>query len=139
MENNNFEITSEWLVCKTSTQKLFDFLSDIKNLESILPKDKIHNIQLENNELSFQIENIITLSLHIRHIQPFNSSDTASIEYLSKPFGNYHLQLNALFQNNQSQIILSGHLNPFVLSIAKKKLTHLVNRINQELASFSIP
>ncbi|RME16125.1 MAG: hypothetical protein D6799_05285 [Bacteroidetes bacterium] len=137
MENRNFEIHSEWLQCRADTQQLFEFLSNIQNLESILPKDKVNSIQSTNNTLSFQIENIITLTLFIHQLKPFSSDNhQANIEYLSKPFGNYHLRLNVHFNNNQSQIVLSGYLNPFVLSIAKKKLIHLINRINQELSVF---
>lgn len=135
MENNNFEIKSEWANCKYSEKKLFDFLNSVQHLESILPKDKINNIQIKDHHLSFEIENIITLSLYINKSEFSNHPESVSfIEYLSEPFGNYHLCLIAKLQNNQSQIVLTGYLNPFILSIAKKKLTHLVHCINQELS-----
>lgn len=136
MKNNNFQIPSEWLNCKSNTKDLFVFLSSIQNLEKILPKDKINNIQILDNKLSFQIENIITLNLFINKTEL--TDKLSYIEYQSEPFGNYHLSLTVNFQNNQSQIILTGYLNPFVLSIAQKKLTHLIQRINQELAAFII-
>lgn len=135
---NNFEIASDWKTCQSSTDKLIHFLTNIKHLESILPKDKIHNFQvLENNKISFEIEQIIQLTLSIDYHQK-NTTEPYKIFYHSEPFGNYHLSLIAQFQNNQSQILLTGHLNPFVLSIARKKLQHLVNRINQELSNLII-
>ncbi|MEW6774535.1 MAG: hypothetical protein AB1304_11120 [Bacteroidota bacterium] len=138
MENNNFEIHSGWLSSQASQKDLFEFLSHIQNLEKILPKDKIQNIQATSDKISFEIENIIQLKLFIKEKYFSESNEqTSFIQYQSEPFGNYHLELTAQFQNNQSQIILSGYLNPFVLSIARKKLTYLVERINQELVKFS--
>ncbi|MCX7728220.1 MAG: hypothetical protein N2203_02005 [Bacteroidia bacterium] len=138
MESNNFEISSTWLRCSTSEEIIFDFLSHLKNLEHILPKDKIQNIQFQNNKLSFEIENIIKLTLFINQIkQKKDTTDISFIEYLSEPFGNYYLLLKASFKDNQSQIVLSGYLNPFVLNIAKKKLNYLVNKINEKLSEFS--
>lgn len=138
LENNNFEIQSEWLSCNTPTAQLIQFLSDITHLESILPKDKIRNFKvLDKNKISFEIENIIQLTLSI-YLDENTISESHKIYYHSEPFGNYHLSLIAQFQNNQSQILLTGHLNPFVLSIARKKLQHLVNRINQELSNLIV-
>lgn len=138
MENNNFEIPSGWLQCQIPQKELFEFLSNIHNLEKILPKDKIQNFQIQDNKISFEIESIIQLKLFITQKNySENPNNLSYIKYQSEPFGNYHLELTAQFQNNQSQIILSGYLNPFVLSIARKKLTYLVERINQELAKFS--
>lgn len=140
MENNNFQITSDWLPCKSDEKKIFSFLTSIQHLESILPKDKVNSIEIiQDNKLKFQIESIITLTLFIKHSHLSENADKPSvIEYQSEPFGKYHLNLIVHLQNNQSQISLTGHLNPFVLSIAKNKLTHLVKRINQELAQLAL-
>jgi len=131
---NTFEIHSDTLTCQSPSDKLIQFLSDIHHLESILPKDKIHNINSpDNNTIRFDIENIISLTLHI------DQSNPNTIIYRSEPFGNYFLVLIVHFNDqNQSQITLTGHLNPFVLSIAKNKLTHLVNKINKELSELKL-
>jgi len=131
---NNFAIHSDTLTCQSPSYKLIQFLSDIHHLESVLPKDKIHNINSpDNNTIRFDIENIITLTLHI------DQSNPNTIIYRSEPFGNYFLILIVQFnEQNQSQITLTGHLNPFVLSIAKNKLTHLVNKINKKLSELKL-
>ncbi len=132
---NNFEISSDWLECKEPKEKLFTFLSNIKNLESVLPKDKINNFQYINSDkISFEIENIITLVLYIQEV----CSSPTFVQYASEQFGKYYLTLRADFQDNKSQITLSGYLNEFVLSIAKKKLTFLVQKINTKLAELSL-
>lgn len=137
--SNNFEIKSDWLNCKSSDDKLFSFLTSVQHLESILPKDRVHNIHLEDNKLSFSIENIITLQLYIHQSYKGNTETEHSfIEYMSEPFGSYHLCLQVYLKKHQSQIVLTGYLNPFVLSIAKNKLTHLVKRINKELSELVI-
>ena len=137
---NNFEIQSEWLPCQTPPEKLISFLLDINHLESILPKDKIKNIQsTQPDSISFEIENIIQLTLHIDTTQPSFNNTYHTVRYTSEPFGNYHLELIAQFDHLYSQIILTGHLNTFVLSIAKNKLKHLVQKINKELSSLSLP
>jgi hypothetical protein len=131
---NTFEIHSDTLTCQSPSDKLIRFLSDIHHLESILPKDKIHNINSpDKNTIRFDIENIISLTLHI------DQSNPNTIIYRSEPFGNYFLVLIVHFNDQyQSQITLTGHLNPFVLSIAKNKLTHLVNKINKELSELKL-
>lgn len=140
MKNKNFEISSAYKSCIAPTHHLFQFLSDINNLEKILPKDKTNNFQAKDNQrISFAIESIITLTLYIQDKYLENISEKSSyINYRSEHFGDYYLELKAEFLNNQSKIILSGYLNPFVLSIAKNKLTHLVERINHELSLLEI-
>jgi len=149
LSSTNFEIKSDWLECQTSTQRLMTFLSDIQHLETVLPKDKIKNFQvIDKDKIRFDIENIITLTLHITSIYSSDYSDKKidshhpslfnTIQYTSEPFGNYYLILKAIFDSQKSQIVLTGYLNPFVLSIAKNKLTHLVQRINQELAALKM-
>lgn len=133
--NNNFEINSEWLKCQSSQEKLFAFLSEIKNLESVLPKDKIQNFQyVDTDKISFEIENIIQLTLYIEQ----KDARIPYIQYASEPFGKYHLNLKAEFDNNKSKITLSGYLNEFVLSIARKKLTNLVQKINTKLSELHL-
>ncbi len=137
--NSSFEIISECLECQTDQEKLFTFLSNIKNFETILPKDKIQNCKITDNKISFEIENIITLTLYVSNSYASNNHPKFQyIQYASEPFGDYYLTLKAEFENNKSKIILSGSLNPFVLSIANKKLSRLVQKINLKLSELVI-
>ncbi len=133
--DKNFEIDSEWQECRSSQEELFSFLSQLQNLEKVLPKDKIEKFEcIEEGKCRFEISGLIPLVLYIKE----KNKAIPYIEYASEPFNDYYLILKAQFHQNKSKIILSGYLNKFILSMASKKLKALVERINQELSLLKI-
>ena len=58
-----FTINSETNNTVSSLKSLFDFLSDFKNFQTILPEDKVENFQFTSEECSFNIKGITPMKV----------------------------------------------------------------------------
>lgn len=122
----------------SSIGQLYNFLSDFKNFESILPADKVENFQYSGDQCSFNIRGITALTIRITDKKP-NEFILFSSEGLSK----FNFQLKASFQGEASstgtcQVDLYGDLNPFIKAMAEKPLKSLVDTMTLKLSELKL-
>lgn len=122
----------------STIRQLYNFLSDFKNFESILPADKVENFQYQGDQCSFNIRGITALTIRLVEKQP-NASLLFSSEGLSK----FNFQLKASFagepdSKGSCQIDLHGDLNPFIKTMAEKPLKNLVDTMTVKLSELSL-
>ncbi len=118
--------------------QLYNFLSDFKNFESILPPDKVENFQYNGDQCSFNIRGITALSIRITEKKQ-NEYILFSSEGLSK----FNFQLKANFSGGaenkgRCQIDLHGDLNPFIKAMAEKPLKSLVDTMTLKLSELKL-
>lgn len=125
-------IESAKVSVNASMDEVFEFLKDIRNIEELLPKDKISNWKADESSCSFKIQNTATISLvqhelkrpHLIHIKSGESS----------PFP-FDLDIHMDKEGDQTKgyLIFNGDLNPFLKMMAVKPLTNLFNYMAEQL------
>ncbi|MGZ4044088.1 MAG: hypothetical protein ACXVO9_12860, partial [Bacteroidia bacterium] len=65
-----FTITSETNNTVSPIIKIFEFIGDFKNFDSILPHDKIENFTFKDNECSFNIKGITPMTIKMAEKHP---------------------------------------------------------------------
>lgn len=129
-----FNIESETQQSVSTLKDLFEFLSDFKNFSSILPMDKVENFEYTSEQCSFNIKGITAMAIKL--------ADKKPVEYIlfsSDGLGKFNFNLKVHFMGEaekpgKCRIDLGGDLNPFILKMAEKPLTQLVNTMSQKLA-----
>jgi hypothetical protein len=129
-----FTIVSKKHNTVSSLINLFDFLSDFKNFQSILPEDKVENFQYSENECSFSIKGITPMSIRLVEKVPYEY-----ILFSSEGLAKFNFSLKANFvgealEPGECFIELHGDLNPFIKTMAEKPLENLVNTMSLRLS-----
>ncbi len=133
-----FTITSQTNTTRSALNKLFDFISNFKNFESILPADKVEDFKYSEQECSFSIKGITPLTVRIEDKKEFEY-----ILFTSQGLAKFNFRLKALFigdpqQKGQCSIELQADLNPFVKAMAEKPLTALVDTMSLKLSQLNL-
>lgn len=133
-----FSIPSSELKASSTNKQLFEFLTDFKNFESILPEDKVDGFTCDENSCSFNIKGITPLKVVLESKIPYSKivfNSTGLAKY------NFNLEVNLkgeATEIGECKVQLSGDLNPFIKAMAEKPLTQLVNSMNQKLAGLKL-
>ena len=118
-------------------KKVFDFLSDLRNAEKLkdkLPQDKVKNIQLDHDSVSFSVNPVGDVSLRIIEREPFKtikfSADKSPIDFF------LWIQLKQTVENDTKlKITLKADLNPMIKMMASKPLEQFINMLADALAT----
>lgn len=129
-----FNIVSNTHETSSGLKQLYDFLIDFKNFKSILPEDKIQDFKYNEQECSFAINGVTSLTIKRMEEVPYES-----ILFSSEGIAKFNFHLKVFFIGNsilpgKCRIELSGDVNPFIKAMAEKPLTSLVNTMSQKLA-----
>lgn len=133
-----FTINSETNNTLSSLKSLFDFLSDFKNFQSILPEDKVENFQFASDECSFNIKGITPMK-----IKKVDATPHEFILFSSEGLAKFNFSLKVFFigeasQKGQCKVELTGDLNPFIKAMAEKSLAALTNTMSLKLAQLNL-
>ena len=134
-----FTLVSEQHSTQTELKILFEFLLDFKNIEKILPAEKIADFMVLENACSFTIKGMATLSIQIAETKPFEY-----IVFTSNGLGKFNFSIKVFFigeavNKGQCRIDLFGDLNPFIKAMAEKPLSALINSMSFKLSRLEIP
>lgn len=107
-----------------SAQQVFDFLSDAKNIEYLLPQDKISEFQSDENGCSFKAQGGIVIPLIYVSKEPFSKIVMESGE--KAPFS-YTLSiiLKETGATCEGHIEFEANINMFMKMMVEKPLTSL--------------
>lgn len=115
-----------------SPEKVYSFLSDLNNLEKLMPEQVI-NWKSTEDTCSFTIKGMTDLSMKISEKTPFSKVEIVPGE--KAPF-NFSLIIN--LQNPKenlcvAQIIFDAELNAMMEMLARKPLQNFVNMLAAKL------
>lgn len=133
-----FTIEGEAKTTSSPIKKLYEFFSDFKNFEAILPADKVENFQYSGDQCSFNIRGITPLTIKMIEKKPYEH-----ILFSSEGLSKFNFQLKASFSGDPEsagncKIDLHGDLNPFIKAMAEKPLKNLVDTMTLKLSELKL-
>ena len=124
-------LKSETVIITASIEDVKVFLKNSKNLELLLPQDKISDFKADEKECSFKVQGAIIISL----IQ--NGSEETKIFLKSGEKSPFPFSLTVFLdeenQKTKGFIEFSGELNPFLKMMVEKPLQALFNFMSHKL------
>ncbi len=118
-------LESKQVIIAQKPQEVFDFLSNFKNIGSLMP-EQVEQFKTDGDTCSFTIKGMATLGLAYESKSPNNEVVMCSNGKV--PF-DFKLRCKILESGEQSQLqlFLDADLNPFLKMMAEKPLTNFLN------------
>ena len=115
-----------------STSKVFDFLSDLKNFEKLMPENISKFELLEKDKFIFSISGMPKIVLEKKSEEAFNSI------VLGSAAGKLDFTLETVItelsqQQSQVQLNFSGDFNPMVAMMIKGPITKFIETIVKKI------
>jgi len=130
------EIVSKIGKIYRNDEEVYNYLSDFRNLNSIIPEEKIKNWYAEENECEFTIDGFGKAGMKIIEKEPNKLIKLSS--YKEKLFDlNLWIQLKQIEENDtRVRITLKANLNPLMDTMVSKHLQKGVDTVVDKLAVF---
>ena len=131
-------ITSETKRVDYSAEKVYQFITDFNNFESLLPQDKVENFKADGDTCSFRIKGMTDLGLKIVDAKKHSRIDMVSNGKVPFPF-----KMNVLIEspddsNSDVRIEFEGDINPFMKMMVEKPLTNFFNMLVDRLTQLEL-
>ena len=122
------QIESEKIVINCQAEKVYSFLGNFDNFESLLP-EQVSDWQSTGNSCSFEVKGLAKIGLRITGKIPFAKISMTGEGKL--PFG---FTFDALIQDLSSQqcqvqLVINADMNPFIAMMAEKPLRNFVDML----------
>lgn len=125
-------LTGEKVKVNTGRTEIENFLIDSRNLEFLLPEDKISNFVADENACSFKVQGGFTISL-IQDGREEGKIYLRSGEKSPFPF-KLTVHLNEEDTNiTEAYIVFDGEVNAFLKMMVEKPLLNLFNYMSHKL------
>lgn len=119
-------------------QFIYEFLADFRNLENVIPKDKISNFEATEDNCKFKIDGIGQAGLKTIEKKPYSlikiSSDGKS------PFGfDFWIQLKPIEQEQNATAMrptIDAQLNPMMKMMVGKHLQKGIDSLVDHMVTF---
>ena len=127
-------LTGEKVNVKTSIKSIESFLTDSKNIEHLLPKDKISSFQADESYCSFKVQGGITISL----VQ--DGVDGEKIFLRSGEKSPFPFKLTIHLKQIEDELTegyieFDGEVNAFLKMMVEKPLMSLFNYMSHKLST----
>lgn len=130
------EVVSKIRKIERNDQEIYQYLSDFRNLDSIIPEDKIKNWTSEEETCQFTIDGVGKAGMRIVEKEPYKLIKISS--YKETPFEfNFWLQLKQVEeQDTRIRLTLRAKLNPIMKAMVSGQLQKGMDAIVDKLADF---
>jgi carbon monoxide dehydrogenase subunit G len=125
-------IESQPAQVNTNASNVFSFLSDMNNIEKLLPQGKYSDWKAETEMCSFKIQNAYTIGLRIKESKPNQEITYESTAGSPFPF-TLKVQLNESGTQTTGQLICDAQINPFLEMMVKAPLKNLFDYMAAQL------
>lgn len=126
-------IESEKVHVALSANAVYDYVSNMNNLQHLLPADRIENFEGSTDSCSFKIKNLATIQLLKTGGIPGEKLQITTGEKTPFPFS-LDVLFNPAGENaSNAQIICEADVNPFMKMMVEKPLANLFNYMANRL------
>jgi carbon monoxide dehydrogenase subunit G len=128
------QLESKTGIVKGSQEKVFTYLSDFRNFSSLMPKERLSDLEISQDKIRFGLQGLGTVGLMIRDKMPFSGLTITATEDSSADF-TFHVHIHEA-GSNQSEVTLKlqANLNLFLEMMAKAPLQQFVDMIVDKLS-----
>lgn len=125
------ELISEKRTLKRPAEEVFDFLSDLNNLELLMP-DRVVDWSSDSQSCKFTIQGTATLGLKIKEL---NRPDKITLTGTDAPFAfDLFIEMVEFEGRTETCFRLMANMNAMLEMMAKRPLTSFLNMLNDKLA-----
>ena len=117
-------IESESTTVQSPIAEVHAYLSNMHNIEKLLPEGKYSDWKSSEKNCSFKIQNAYTIGLEITDSKPHNEIIYTSTAGSPFPF-TLKVQLNETGSATQGKLICDAQINPFLEMMVKGPLKNL--------------
>ncbi|MEA1877998.1 MAG: SRPBCC family protein [Bacteroidota bacterium] len=134
------DIVSKQGKIEASEEKLFEFLSDLRNLDSFIPHEKVQNWESDEESCSFTVPQVGQLSLRITAKEPHKMIKVEP-EGGSTPFSfSFFVQIKQVDENDtRMKLTLRAELNVMMKTMFAGPLKKGLDQIVDTLSGFKLP
>ncbi len=130
-------IKSEVVTINASPEKVYTFLSDLRNYELLLPRDSVSEWSAEESYCSFKIQQTYKIELHLSGGEEF------TVLKLTSGSGSpvkFTLDVGLKDETSQTiaQLICNADVNPFLKMMVEKPLKNLFNYMADRMLKVEI-
>jgi carbon monoxide dehydrogenase subunit G len=117
-------IESESTSVQAPIASVYEFLSNMDNIEKLLPEGKYSEWKSSGHSCSFKIQNAYTIGLEITGSNPHNEITYSATPGSPFPF-TLKVQLSNSGSHTQGKLICDAQINPFLEMMVKGPLKNL--------------
>lgn len=120
-------------MAKGSQEKVFDYLSDFRNFSSLLPEERMNDLEISREKIRFSLQGLGNVGLVIRDKKPPSELIIKATEDSSADF-TFFIQIREAGENrSEVKLILQANLNMFLELMAKSPLQQFVDMIAEKM------
>lgn len=116
--------------------EVFGFLSNLKNLEPHIPKDKIRNFYAEEDSCSFQVDMLGDATINIVEKEPYKSIKFSGNKNTSFPFDMWVQLKESSPGKTFMKLTLHAEVNMMMKMIVEPFLKNGLEAITDKIAGF---
>ncbi|PKR81644.1 hypothetical protein CW751_03720 [Brumimicrobium salinarum] len=128
------KIKSEKTVVNADVKSVFNFISDTRNLEQLLPENEVKDFQGSEKDCSFKVQGGIVISLEQKELIPTQEIKMTSGSKSPFPF-KLSVHLEDKDGKTEGYIAFDGEVNAFLKMMVKKPLTNLFNHMTERMTT----
>jgi carbon monoxide dehydrogenase subunit G len=124
-------ISGNKIIVKKSQKELYDFLSDLKNFEKLMP-ESIQKFEVEGNSFLFGLKGMPEIRLVLKEKTPFSNITLGAAS--SKLDFQLVADITSIDANScEAQLDFNGEFNPMMAMMVKKPLTTFMETLTENM------
>ena len=124
-------ISGNKIIVKKSQKELFDFLSDLKNFEKLMP-ESIQKFEVEGDSFLFGLKGMPEIRLVLKEKIPFSNITLGAAS--SKLDFQLVADITAIDDNScEAQLDFNGEFNMMMAMMVKKPLTTFIETLTENM------
>ena len=131
------KIESKIGVVKQPGEKIYKYISDFNNFQSLIPEDKVKDFESTEDTCSFTVEGIGQAGLKIIEKEPFSLIKISSDEQTSFDFLLWIQIKEVEPSDSRIRITTEVNLNPMMAAMAKKPIKKFVDTLVDQAEKIS--